>query len=192
MSSSTQMSVYFSTRSDYSRKLSLDIRTAHLKFNDISDSVISLQEGLLQFPAQESCSQLSGRMESPTPSAGEHILSHSNEVLYAHSNNTFLLKWMKFLLLNFVLFIILFYSAVYLQTTPLPTHRLQTAQRRREIKLRGGKIVSPLPNSTLQTSPQPARTGCPTPSCMCAWSASVRSSPWWVSRKKNCTGNYYL
>lgn len=37
----------------------------------ISDSVISLQEALLQCPAQETSSQSSGRVDSPTPSAGE-------------------------------------------------------------------------------------------------------------------------
>ncbi|XP_056914393.1 zinc finger FYVE domain-containing protein 26 isoform X7 [Takifugu flavidus] len=35
-----------------------------------SDSVISLQEALMQCPAQETSSQSSGRMDSPTPSAG--------------------------------------------------------------------------------------------------------------------------
>lgn len=39
--------------------------------NSISDSVISLQEALLQCPAQDASSQSSGRMDSPTPSAGE-------------------------------------------------------------------------------------------------------------------------
>lgn len=37
----------------------------------ISDSVISLQEALMQCPAQDTSSQSSGRRDSPTPSAGE-------------------------------------------------------------------------------------------------------------------------
>lgn len=37
----------------------------------VSDSVISLQEALMLCPAQDNSSQSSGRMDSPTPSAGE-------------------------------------------------------------------------------------------------------------------------
>uniref|UniRef100_A0A671YLB0 Zinc finger FYVE domain-containing protein 26 n=1 Tax=Sparus aurata TaxID=8175 RepID=A0A671YLB0_SPAAU len=37
-----------------------------------SDSVISLQDGLMQCPAQDNCSQ-SSRIESPTSSTGEHV-----------------------------------------------------------------------------------------------------------------------
>lgn len=62
----------------------------------ISDSVISLQEAPMLCPAQDTSSQSSGRMDSPTPSAGERIQSHSGTSCL---NNSVLLKGMKKLFL---------------------------------------------------------------------------------------------
>lgn len=123
----------------------------------VSDSVISLQEALLVCPAQDTSSQSSGRMDSPTPSAGECTQTCLNDR---------------------ALPVFKLFSPLCFQTALPRTHHLQTAWTRREIES-WERNVSPWPNSSLQTVPQPTRTGSPTPSITCAWSASARSSAWW-------------
>lgn len=90
---------------------------------------------------------------------------------------------MKFLLWN--IFDLFFFIVFDIQAAPLRTHLPQTTQTGRKIELQRGGNAALLPNSSLRTSPQPAKTGSLTPNSSCAWSASGRGSLWWDSPALN-------
>lgn len=89
----------------------------------ISDSVISLQEALMLCPAQDTSSQSSGQMDSPTPSAGECVQPHSGTPVWI--TVFFWREWSScFQTFSFSCF----------QAALLRTHHLQTARTRRGIE----------------------------------------------------------